>query len=367
MRNKKIRMERKGVGIILAALLLLVSFTSLYAAEPKPIEMKFAFQYPNVSTIGKGLEYFANEVNKRSGGRVKITTFPSATLLAPDKVYEGVVTGISEIGNTTPAYTAKRFPANDATLLPMPIKSAWSISMASQDWYNKFKPQEFKDTHFLFYVSCGPYVLVSRDKPIMKPEDLKGMKVRAAGLQAGAFVKALGGTPVSMPMVEVFEATSKGLVDVLLVPTETLGAYKHGDVTKYLTKLPVSFANPTVTVMNLRTWNSLPKDIQKIFDDVSKEMTDIAGKAWQYGDIVGEEYFKKLGGGRKIIEIPPAERANWANLVKPLTESYIKEKKNLPAAEYVKYLEERINYWNARQPDNKAVVDFVEKNVMTTK
>jgi TRAP-type transport system periplasmic protein len=367
MRTAKKPMRVNGFGIILVALFLLVSFIPVYSAEPKPIEMKFAFQYPNISTIGKGLEYFANAVNQRSGGKVKITVFPSATLLAPDKVYEGVVTGITQIGNTTPAYTAKRFPANDATLLPFPLKSAWVLSMASQDWYNKFKPKEFDDTHLLFYVSCGPYVLASRDKPILKPQDLKGMKVRAAGIQAGAFVKALGGTPVSMPMVDVYEAVSKGLVDVLLIPMETLKAYKHGDVTKYVTILPVSFANPTVTVMNLKTWNSLPKDVQTVFDDVSKDMADVAGKAWWYGDIVGEEYFLGLGGGRKIIEIPAAERAAWASLVQPLTESYIQEKKNLPAADYVKYLEERVNYWNARQPDKKAVSTYVEKEVMKTK
>jgi TRAP-type C4-dicarboxylate transport system substrate-binding protein len=363
------KIKRRSLGVngavaTLALLLLLGSFTPVESAEPKPIEMKLAFQYPNVSTIGRGLEYFANKVSQQTGGRVKITTFPSATLLAPDKVYEGVVTGIAEMGNTTPAYTAKRFPANDATLLPLPIKSAWTLSMASQDWYDKFKPKEFKDTHLLFYVSCGPYVLASRDKPILKPEDLKGMKVRTAGLQAGAFVKALGGTPVSMPMSEVFEAASKGMIDVLLVPLETLKAYKHGDVTKYVTILPVSFANPTVTVMNLKKWNSLPKDIQEVFNKVCKNMADITGKAWWYGDIIGEEYFLSLGGDRKIIEIPHAEASEWSKLVRPLTEEYIREKKNLPAAEYVKYIEERTKYWNDRQPDKKVVAEFVEKEIM---
>ena len=364
MRTKRTSAQVKRSGLIVAALLLWVFLTPALSAEQKPIEMKFAFQYPNVSTIGKGLEYFANQVEQRSGGKVKITLFPSATLLAPDKVYEGVVTGIAEMGNTTPAYTAKRFPANDSTLLPLPIKSAWTLSMVAQDWYNKFKPKEFDDTHLLFYVSCGPYILASRDKPIMKPQDLEGMKVRAAGLQAGAFVKALGGTPVSMPMSEVYEAASKGLVDVLLVPLETLKAYKHGDVTKYVTILPVSFANPTVTVMNLRLWKSLPAGIQKVFTDVSKNMPDVVGKAWWYGDIVGEDYFVSLGGGRKIIQISPEGVANWTKPLASLTKNYIEEKKNLPAAEYVKYLEERTTYWNSRQPDRKAVIDFVEKEVM---
>lgn len=364
MKSKKKRVFVAGVGVIVTVLLVMGSFLPAKAAETKPIELKFAYPYANVSTIGKGLEYYAKLIAQRSGGKVKITSYPSGTLLAPDKTYEGVVTGIAEMGNTTPAYTAKRFPANDATLLPLPIKSAWSHSRASQDWYDKFKPKEFNDTHMLFYVSCGPYVLASRDKAIMKPQDLKGLKVRAAGTQAGEFIKAYGGTPVSMPMADVFDAVSKGMVDVILVPLETLKAWKHGDVTKFVTILPVSFANPTATFMNLKTWNSLPPDIQKIFNDVGKDMADIVGKSWWYGDIIGEEYFLSLGGGRKIIEIPAAEVPGWANPVMPITEAYIKSMKDLPAAEYVKYLEERTKYWNERQPNKKTTVDFLEKEVM---
>jgi TRAP-type transport system periplasmic protein len=361
--------QKKGIvgweaSALVIILLLLFSFTSAWSAEPPPIELKFAHLYPNIAVPAWAMQYFADTINKRSNGRVKITMYPGQTLLQAFRIYEGVLAGISDIGCTSPQYTASRFPANDSMLLPLPIGSAWSFSRAAHDWYEHFRPKEFDDTHMFYYSASGPFTLASRDKPIVKPEDLKGLKVRVPGGPAVDFVKALGGTPVAMPMGEAYEAISRGVVDALLIPTETLKGYKHGDVTKYVTILPLSFGGPCVTFMNLTKWNSLPKDIQKIFTDAIPEIVEGTARAWWYGDITGEEYFLSLGGGRKIIDIPPSEVSAWTKLVLPLRDAYIADKKTLPAAEYIKYLDERIKYWNDRQPNKKACVDWVEKELV---
>ncbi|MCJ7595505.1 MAG: TRAP transporter substrate-binding protein [Desulfobacterales bacterium] len=367
MRTKKNRGLVSGATIVVAALLLLVSFSAGTAAEPKAIELRFASQMPKVSLPGRAFQYFADTMEKRTKGRVKITVYPVGTLLAPDKIYEGVTTGIADIGNTTPGYTAGRFPASDSLVLPLPFKSAWVYTQVVQDWYAKFKPKEYKDTHMFYLSGCGPYTLMGRDKPVLKPEELKGLRVRAAGAQASAFVKALGGTPVAIPMPEVYDAASKGILDVLCVPAETLKAWKHADVSKYLTSLPVSFSSPNITFINLKKWNALPKDIQKVFNEVSAEMIDVLGKAWWYGDIVGVDYFLSLGGGRQTFAIPAAEVPDWEKLLAPLEKGFRPDKggMGLPAAEYVKYLQERTAYWNKRQPDKKTCVEFVEKDLLT--
>jgi TRAP-type transport system periplasmic protein len=366
MKSRKGRCSACSLVVFVVTLFLMISISTAKAADA-PIELKFSYPYTNVSMPGKVLEYFADVVNQRSKGKVKITTFPSNTLMAADKAYEGVVTGIADMGNTTPSYTASRFPGNDSTLLPLAISNAWTYTHTIQDWYDKFKPKEFDDTHVLFFNGCGPYALISRTKPLMKIEDLKGLKVRAAGIQAGGVVKALGGTPVSVPMPETFDAISKGVVDVLLIPAEALKGWKHADVTKYFTRLPLSFSNPNITFMNKKKWDSLPPDVQKVFNDTAKEMVEAGAKAWWYGDIIGEEYFLGLGGGRKIIEIPAAEVTAWQKPLTPLKDAYVAEHKNLPATDYVKYLDERTNYWNSRQPDKKAVVEWVEKELVKNK
>jgi TRAP-type C4-dicarboxylate transport system substrate-binding protein len=352
--------------IVATIFLLAGSFNAAFAAAPAPIELKFVYPYTNVSAIGRSMEYFASLVMQRSQGRVKITTYPSNTLLPAERIYEGIVAGVADIGNVSPHYVATRFPANDATMLPLPIKDGWSASYAVNDWFHHFKPKEFDDVHMFMVASCGPFALQFRDKPIAKLADAKGVKIRAAGVQAGAFVRALGATPVNMPMAEAFEAVSRGVVDGLLAPTESLKAWKHADVVKYVTRLPISFAAPNNTFMNLNKWNSLPADIKKVFNDVVAEALEAEARAWHYGDLVGQEYFLSQAG-RKFVELPAAEIPECEKMVAPIRDAYIAQHKNLPGAEYIKYLGERMNYWAGRTPDKKVVIEFVEKELLKSK
>jgi len=362
MKNRHVSMY--AISICMAFLFVLVLFSPARAAEPKPIELKFNYMYNKIAMPGIACEYFANLINERSKGRVKITTYPAGTLLAPDRLYEGVVSGIVDIGQVSPSYVATRFPANDATLLPYRMKSAWVYTYASNDWMNRFKPKEYSDVRMLLQVSPGPYVIGMRNKPVAKPEDLKGMKIRASGSQAGAYIKALGATAVNMPMAEAFESLQRGVIDGTLAPIEPLKAWKHAEVIKYETKLPLQCVSGNNLFMNLDKWNSLPPDIKKIFDDALPEVLEVFAKTWWYGDIEAEEFFFSLGGGRKFVDIAPADVPTWEKLVMPLRSEYIAQHKNLPAAEYIKYIDERVEYWNARQPDKKSVVDFVQNKIL---
>jgi len=361
---KKRHVSMYGVIMSVAVFFVLVLFSLGGAAEPPPIELKFNYAFNKIAMPGVACEYFASVINQRSKGRVKIMTYPSGTLLAPERIYEGVANGIVDIGKVSPSYVATRFPANDSTLLPYRMRSAWSYTHASNDWIMHFKPKEYDDVHMLLQVSPGPYVIGMRNKPVAKPEDLKGMKLRASGTQAAAFIKAVGATPVNMPMGEAFEALQRGVIDGTLAPIEPLKAWKHAEVIKYETKLPLSCVSGNNLFMNLQKWNSLPPDIKKIFDEALPEVLEVFAKAWWYGDIAAEEYFLSLGGGRQFVEIAAADLPAWEKLVAPLKTEYIAQHKNLPAAEYIKYLEERVEYWNARQPDKKSVADWVEKELL---
>jgi TRAP-type transport system periplasmic protein len=361
---KKKQVSMCAISIFMAFLFVPVLFSPGSAAEPAPIELKFAYAYNNIAMPGRACEYFANLINQRTKGRVKITTYPAGTLIQPDRVYESVANGIVDIGQVSPSYVATRFPANDSTLLPYRMKSAWVYTYASNDWMMHFKPKEYNDVHMFLQVSPGPYVIGMRNKPVAKPQDLKGMKLRASGTQAAAYIKALGATAVNMPMGEAFEALERGVIDGTLAPIEPLKAWKHAEVIKYETKLPLACVSGNNLFMNLAKWNSLPPDIKKIFNDALPEVLEVFAKTWWYGDIVAEEYFLSLGGERKFVEIAPADVPAWEKLVAPLKTEYIAQHKNLPAAEYIKYMEERVDYWNARQPDKKAVVDWVEKEIL---
>ena len=91
--------------------------------------------------------------------------------------------------------------------------------------------------------------------------------------------------------------------------------------------------------MNLDKWNSLPPDIQKVFNDVSKEYIDIAGGVWDKASEAGLQYAKDEG--LQIITLPDQERDKWHAAYKPLKADYIKEmeSKNLPGRTFLEEIE----------------------------
>ena len=95
--------------------------------------------------------------------------------------------------------------------------------------------------------------------------------------------------------------------------------------------------------MNLKKWNSLPKDIQKIFEDVSNEWVDVHGKVWDLNDSEGRKYTLSLGN--KIIPLSKEENAKWKKAVSPIIDNYIKttKEKGLPGEKAAKETENLIN------------------------
>jgi TRAP-type C4-dicarboxylate transport system substrate-binding protein len=131
----------------------------------------------------------------------------------------------------------------------------------ANDVYNKFKPKELDDVAVMYLHAHGPGLLFTRIKS-KTMEDLKGVKIRSHGTSAKV-VKALGGTPVAMPMPELYQALQKGVVDGGLYPIEVNKGWKMAEVIDFCTlDLPIAYTSTFYVVMNKDKWNSLPKDVQ---------------------------------------------------------------------------------------------------------
>lgn len=330
------------------------------APKQKPIKMKFNY-FQNLTTYqGQVIQRFCDNIYEDTNGIVTIEVFPSGTLTPNDKVFEGVLTGISELGTSCPSYTAGRFPMSDATAVPYAYKSAWTLSHMTQDWYEKFQPQEWKDYHVLCAISGGPNILASMDKKVAKPDDLKGLKIRGSGTAANAYIQAFGGTPVAIPMPEVYEAAQKGMFDGMLTGMDAQKAWNHADITKYITILPLSFQTSNFTVMNLDVWNSLSPEIQAVFDERSKQLVEDLAYAWTLCDIEGKELFLSLGG--EVIEIPENEVEAWESKLTQLEETFIEAQTDKTMArDSVEFLKERAEYYKDKVPSDQTIKDWYAK------
>ncbi|HBF43495.1 MAG TPA: C4-dicarboxylate ABC transporter substrate-binding protein [Desulfobacteraceae bacterium] len=310
-------------------------------AEAAPTKLTFSIFFPPTHGQAKAAINFAKEIEKRTNGKVKVTCFPGGTLTKAPQCYDGVVKGISDMGNSCFAYTRGRFPVMAAVDLPMGYPSGTVASQVANAFAKSVNPKELQDVKVLYIHAHGPGLLHTK-KPVRTLEDLKGMKIRATGLSAKV-VKALGGVPVAMPQGGTYEALQKGVVEGTFGPIEVLKGWKQGEVIKYTTACySVGYTTAMFVVMNLKKWNALPADVKKVIDKLSQEWVGVHGKTWDSTDKAGKEFTLSLGN--KIIPLSNAESARWRKAVQPVIEAYSSKTPN--GAKYVKKVKELIKKYS---------------------
>lgn len=309
------------------------------AADPIKLNYSIFFPAPHKNTV-LATEW-AQEIEKRTNGAVKITIFAGGTLTPADKCYDGVVKGISDIGMSVLGYTRGRFPLSEVIDLPLGYKNGLAATKLINAYYNKFKPQEFNDVQIMYFHAHGPGILHTK-KPVKNLDDLKGMKIVCHGLSAKV-VAALGATPVAMPMPERYDALQKGVAEGGVNPIESLKGWKLGEVIKSTTEnFGSAYSTGFFVAMNKDKWKSLPPDVQKVIESVNREWIEKTGNGWDEIDKEGKEF--TLSKGNQVIALSKEENEKWAKLVQPILDEYVANMKvkNLPGDDAVKFCLEEL-------------------------
>jgi TRAP-type C4-dicarboxylate transport system substrate-binding protein len=312
-----------------------------HGAEQKAITLTYSNFFIPQEVQAKLGEAWAREVEKRTDGRVKITYYPGGKLLKAEQTFDGVLKDASDIGMSAFSYNLGAFPVMEAIDLPMGYPSGKAATLVINDFYKKSQPKELAGVKVLYFHAHGPGLLHSK-KPVNKLEDLKGMRIRSTGMSA-KIAKALGAVPVAMSQDNTYEALLNNQVDATFGPMEVLKGWNQAKVIKYtIDDCCVSYTTGMYVVMNLKKWNSLPPDIQKIFDGVSAEWIIKHGEAWDASDQEGRKYTLSLGN--KVNSLSIQEEGRWANAVRPVIDEYVNgtKKKGLPGKEFVETIYELI-------------------------
>jgi TRAP-type C4-dicarboxylate transport system substrate-binding protein len=329
------------VVVVIIAAIVIYSVTKPSKVTGPAIELTYANFFPPTHFNAVLGEEWAQEIEKRTNGRVKFTYYPGGALLKGPGMYDGVVKGVTDVGMSLFAYTAGRFPVMEALDLPMGYPSGRVATFVANDFYNKFKPEELKDVKLFYLHAHGPGILHSK-RAVKTMEDIKGLKIRCTGFSAKA-AAALGGVPVAMGQGAAYEALQKGVVEATLSPMEVLKGWKQAEVIKYTTECySVGYTTAMYVIMNLDKWNSLPKDVQRVFEKVSEEWIPKHAEGWDVADEDGRKF--TLDQGNEIIPLSEEEGARWAEAVRPVIDEYAQklEDKGLSGKEYVEFIKNRI-------------------------
>ena len=317
---------RRNMLRLTAAALALCSTASLAAAQEVTLRMHQFL--PAQANVPKNILIpWMEEVMAASDGRIEIQHFPAMQLGGtPPELINQAIDGVADIVWTVAGYTPGRFPHTEIFELPFMMTDAEATSRAYWDMAQKYMVDgEFADFHVLGTWVHGPGLIHSSD-PVVTPEDLNGVKLRAPTRTTTALFSSLGATAVGMPVPAVPESLSKGVIDAAVIPWEVTGALKvpelvenhleFGDASLYTTAF--------VFAMNKDAYDALPEDLKAVIDAASgAEFSAAAGKQMQMDDGPSREAAVDLGNN--ITTLSPAQVEVWRAAAAPTVDTWIAE------------------------------------------
>ncbi len=311
---------RKSIALFAVFVVLFVA--GMLIPNTGTAQSKITLSYANFTQAGFPLaqmDRWVKEVEKRTNGKVKVNTFPGSTLLGPKNMFDGVVSGTADIGNSASSYQPGRFPIAEAVDLPLGFTSARAASLALFDMLEKY-PKDFEKVKLLTAFTCPPADFMT-SKPVRSLKDLKGMELRVAGTGAEV-VRRVGGIPIAMPQSDTPEALQKGVVKGIVSSTEILQDFNFAAYCPYVTEAKL-FVVTFYVIMNNDKWNSLPADVKKVMDDLRRDQAEWTGK---YVDNHCEESiaWSKKKYQLQVFRLPASETAEIPKMVKPMIDDYLK-------------------------------------------
>ncbi|MFC1945658.1 TRAP transporter substrate-binding protein DctP [Chloroflexota bacterium] len=297
------------------------------APEPvKPITLIFSTHDPEANMMVNDImkTWFAM-IEDRSGGRIKIEPHYAGELASVPEAYGAVVKGTVDIAHSIITHEPSHLMEN-AFNLSVFDNISFRPSRTYMELYQQFP--EFQAQYdqvkpVILYSMYAAHVGTTK-KPVYKLEDVKGLKMVCGGILANTRGEGLGMIPVSASPPEVFSFWEKGVADGgTVVTAPNLFSSRWGDVIKYLTTVTMA-RSPQSVIMNRAKFNSLPPDLQKIFDDALIEMTDVAD-ASQYKSYTDAIARAPAEFGMEIIDLSKEELARWVAADRPVIDSFIAE------------------------------------------
>ena len=290
-------------------------------AQPRVRSMRFGHMLPTETVYHKAIVMFADEVNKNSGGKMKIDIYPSSQLGSIPEMLSQLKVGSLTMSMAVPAWYSNFMKPIDAFTLPYIVSSADRLKGALDGNIGKEinKMGQGAGFYVFGYWLLGGRHIVNKVRPINVPADCQGLKLRVINSQVyiQAF-RALGASTVAMDPAELYVAMQQGVVDGFEYPLPDLLAFKLNEVIKY-----ISLDNHTtdffLVSMNKGIWDGLAPEEQAIINQSMKTAMDWQWKA-QPEDIAAA--LAKLRTLVQVNEITPENKKLFVEATRPVYQQF---------------------------------------------
>jgi TRAP-type C4-dicarboxylate transport system substrate-binding protein len=302
---------------------------SAWAAQAQTVTLKVHhFLGPQSIQHTTMLKTWCDNIAKDSNNRLNCQIYPAMQLGGtPPQLFDRVKDGVDDVTWTVAGYSAGRFARSQVFELPFMMTNAGATSRAAWDFVQKHAMDEYKDVKLLAVHVHGPGVLFTKNKPITKMEDLKGLKMRGPTATITKMLANMGATPVGMPVPQVPEALSKGVIDGAVIPYEVAPGLKVHELTKFSSETdknsPALYTTFFVMPMNKAKYDSLPADLKAVIDKNSgRELSAFLGETQAGNDVPSRKVFAETAG-YTITQIAPTELERWKKATSHLDEEWV--------------------------------------------
>lgn len=313
----------------LAPLVASLLFGLCSAVTAAPITLKVAHFLPPSSPGHKDvIQPWCEAIKADSDGQLQCQIYPAMQLGGtPAQLLNQVRDGVADVVWTLPGYNPGMFPISEVFELPFMTTTAPASSRALWDFINDYAQAEFADVKLIAAWISGPYQIHTRKTAVRKLSDLAGLKIRAPSRLSTRLLSALGATPVGMPVPQITEALSKGVIDGAMAPWEVLPATKAHELTQYHTDVVKGRTLATSTMvllMNPARYHSLSPELQAVIDKNSGATTSAwISEQFAQADAVGLQAAQERGN--EIIYLTTTQTEHWEAAALTVTEQWIQQ------------------------------------------
>ncbi|MDB5616143.1 TRAP transporter substrate-binding protein DctP [Tardiphaga sp.] len=284
--------------------------------------LKISHQFPG-GTVDKGdfrdrlCRVFAAEVAKRSGGEIAAEIYPNSSLIKTNAQFSAMRKGALDISLYPMPYAGGELPETNIGLMP------GLVSTYEQGLRWKDQPVGKALTDFL--ADKGIILLTwiwqaggvaSRNRPLLTPDDAKGLKVRGGSREMDMVLQTAGAAVLSVPSNEIYAAMQTGACDAGITSSTSLISFRLEEVAKHLT----SGAGASYwfmlepLMMSKAIFDKLPKNHQDILLTVGAEMEAFGKKGAQDDDVEVAKVYEKAGA--KVSVLDAATVGKWRDIAR---------------------------------------------------
>jgi TRAP-type C4-dicarboxylate transport system substrate-binding protein len=293
-----------------AAALLAVGAVQAQAADYPEMTLRYATGFPKAVYMNGPAIWFAEELEKRSGGKIKVKLYFGGALSKSAEVLPHVAKGAIDMGSVVQGYFTSNLPfAAMTNSLPMTffdgeaaMRVAMKLDHENPDQIAEYEANNIKPLINRFLPN---YKLICTS-PIKTVKDLEGKKIRTFGNYMPIMFDALKATPVNVLPGEMYEALKRGSMDCSYLTLPFFTVFKLYEVAPYVIDVKFGGINAYFLAINKAKFDAYPKEVQDLMIQVGKEATEVGVK--ETYDIDDKARAELVAKGAKFVQFEEQEK-----------------------------------------------------------